>query len=166
MYVERPGEDGASPLAMIDPGWLFVIAGLGLLAATLLVPAFDDLHEVEWQRDRAVAVEGHRLERLDRYHEYLDALEREEPALIMSLAASQLNQIPVGRAAILDAPLDATSSASVFAALEPPMTRLPERARSGSWLEWLATGDRTRPWLLGVAAVCLLVGVLPEAKRR
>lgn len=153
------------PLALIEPGWLFLIAGLGLLAATLLIPAFDDLHEVRWQRDRALAVEAHRVQRLERYGEYLGALEREEPALILSLAASQLNQIPAGRAAILDAPLDASSNASVFAGLEPAPARLPERRRVGSLLERLATGERTRPWLFAVAGVCLLVGVLPRARR-
>jgi hypothetical protein len=154
-----------SPLATLDPGWLFLIGGLVLLAATLLIPAFDDLHEVRWQRDRALAVEEHRLARLERYGNYLGALEREEPALIMSLAASQLNQIPEGREAILEAPLDASSSASVFGALEPAQARLPERRRVGSLLERLATGERTRPWLFAAAGVCLLVGVLPRARR-
>lgn len=152
------------PLALIDPGWLFVGAGLALLAATLLIPAFDQLGEVRWQRDRALAVEEHRLARLDRYREYLSALEREEPALLLSLAASQLNQIPAGRAPILDAPLDSSSSASVFAGLEPPMVRLPEREPVGSLLERLVTGDRTRPWLLAGSGICLLIGVLPRTR--
>lgn len=161
---DPPDRAAPAPLALIDPGWLFLIAGLVLLAATLLIPAFESLDDTRWQRDRALAVEKHRLARLARYSDYLGALEREEPALILSLAASQLNQIPEGREAILEAPLDATSSASVFAGLEPPMVRLPERETRPSLLERLTTGDRTRPWLLWAATVCLFIGVLPRAR--
>lgn len=154
-----------APLATIDPGWLFLIAGLALLAATMLIPAFDDLDEVRWQRDRALAVEHHRIDRLDRHGEYLGALHREEPALLISLAASQLNQIPRGKTPVLEASVDAASSASVFDALEPAPVLLPERRRVGSLLEWLATGERTRPWLLGAAGMCLFIGVLPRTRR-
>ncbi|MFM9994858.1 MAG: hypothetical protein ACKVU4_03550 [Phycisphaerales bacterium] len=155
----------AAPLATIDPGWLFLIAGLALLAATMLIPAFDELDDVRWQRDRALAVEHHRIDRLDRHAEYLGALHREEPALLISLAASQLNQIPQGKTPVLETAIDATSSASVFGALEPPPALLPERRRVGSILERLATGERTRPWLLGAAGMCLLFGLLPRTRR-
>ncbi|MFM9994249.1 MAG: hypothetical protein ACKVU4_00450 [Phycisphaerales bacterium] len=41
-----------------------------------------------------------------------------------------------------------------------------ERRRVGSILERLATGERTRPWLVGAAGMCLLIGVLPRTIRR
>lgn len=154
-----------SPLATIDPGWLFLIAGMTLLAATLLIPAFEELDAVRWQRDRALGVERHRLDRLDLHRGYLSALEREEPALVLALAAGQLNQIPAGRRPILDAPIDASSNASVFASLEPPPAVLPERRRNGSLLDRLATGDRSRAWLLAASGLCLLIGLLPRSRR-
>src|SRR5437763_930116 len=70
--------------ASIDPGWLFAIAGLAILACTVLLPALDDLGEARWQRDRALAIEKHRLVRLARYKQYLDALDSKDPALILS----------------------------------------------------------------------------------
>src|SRR5690606_16921376 len=30
-----------APIAMLDPGWLYLIAGIALLAATVLIPAMD-----------------------------------------------------------------------------------------------------------------------------
>ena len=33
----------------IDPGWLFVIAGLAICVAAVLVPAQRDLHELRWE---------------------------------------------------------------------------------------------------------------------
>lgn len=153
-----------APIAEIDPGWLFLLAGVGVIAATVLLPAFDELNEARWQRDRAVALQQHRAERNRRYSEYLAALEREEPSLVAALAATQLNQIPVGRALILEPPDPATASASVFPDLEPPPAVLPEWEPPKSVLHRLATGERTRTWLLAGAGLCLLLGVLPAAR--
>ena len=43
---------------MIDPGWLFILAGMGVLAAVVLIPASENLQRARWQRDRALAVES------------------------------------------------------------------------------------------------------------
>lgn len=155
-----------APIAMLDPGWLCLIAGIALLAATVLIPAMDELAEVRLQRDRALALERHRVERLVRYEEYLAALEREEPSLVMALAASQLNQIPQDRTLILETPrtVSPPASASVFAGLEPPPITLPERRPVDSILHRWTTSDRSRTWLFAAGAVCLLMGLLPRAR--
>lgn len=153
-----------APIAYLDPGWLFLAAGLLIIAATVLLPAFEDLNEVRWQRDRAIVAYRHREARNDRYLEYLQALQREEPSLVLALAATQLNQIPEGRTLILEPPDPATASASVFADLEPPDPVMPERVRAGSMLERLTSGERTRPWLIAAGALCLLLGLLPRAR--
>jgi hypothetical protein len=157
-----------APIALFDPGWLFLMAGLGLLGATVLIPAADELAEVRLQRDRALVLESHRVARLNRYDDYLGALEREEPSLVMALAESQLNQIPQGRQPIIEQPQPlvgapgAGVSASVFASLEPPPLRLPERVKTDSMLERWTTSDITRPWLIAAGALCLLIGLLPR----
>ncbi len=153
-----------APIDLLDPTWLFLIAGLAILGAAVLVPALDDLAEAEFQRDRALAVERQRLRRLERYAEYRDALRREDPTLYVSLAASQLNQIPEGRTLILEPPDPASASASIFADLEPPPLRLAERRRAGSLLERWTTDDRRQSWLLGAGGVLLLVGLLPRTR--
>jgi hypothetical protein len=156
------------PIAMLDPGWLYLIAGIALLASTILLPALDDLEDVRIERDRLTAIERHRAARIGRYRDYLDALEREEPALVAALAASQLNLIPQGRTIALQTPdlLSAPQRASVFPSLEPPSLVLPERRKAGSLLERLSDSDTTRPWLIAGGALCLLLGLLPRADLR
>lgn len=157
-----------SPIALFDPGWLFLVAGIGILAATVLIPAGDELSAVRLQRDRALTVERHRADRIARYTEYLDALNREEPSLVMALAQSQLNQIPQGRSLIIEQPQpliggSAPASASVFGDLEPPPPKLPEAIPVNSILERLAGSDAYRPLLIAGGALCLLLGLLPRS---
>lgn len=154
------------PIALFDPGWLYLLAGIVLLAATVLIPAMDDLAEVRLQRDRALALEQHRTDRLKRYQDYLGALEREEPSLVMALAASQLNEIPQDRSLILETPESTPppASASVFSGLEPPPLKLPEREPVNSILERWTSSDPSRTWLVAAGAVCLLMGLLPRSK--
>ena len=155
-----------APIALFDPGWLFLLAGIGIIAATVLIPAADELGQVRLQRDRALAVERHRADRIARYSDYLQALDREEPSLIMALAQSQLNQIPQGRSLILEQPqpmVGPVASASVFGDLEPTPPILPEAVKVNSTLERLTTSDSTRPLLLAGGALCLLIGLMPRS---
>jgi hypothetical protein len=151
---------------MIDPGWLYLLAGIAIIGATVLIPAMDELGDVRLQRDRALALEDHRAQRLQRYENYLGALEREEPSLVMALAASQLNQIPSDRSLILESPesVPPPASASVFTGLEPPPLHLPERTPIDSVLERWTTSERSRPWLIAAGALCLLLGLLPRSR--
>jgi hypothetical protein len=153
-----------APIDELDPGWLFLLAGIAVIAAAVLIPAFDDLNEARLQRDRAIALYEHRADRNSRHQRYLDALERAEPPLVLALAATQLNQIPSDRELVLEPPDPATSDASVYPDLEPPPLVMPEPIARDSLLHRLATGDRTRTWLLAGGALCLLLGVLPKAR--
>lgn len=148
-------------LLLIDPGWLFLIAGMAALGATILIPAADDLDEARWLRNRALAVEAHRQQRLSSYAEYLAALESRDPSLVLSLAASQLNEIPEGKAALPGFEQPMTSSASVFPALEPPALKLPARGTARSTLAKLAMGEKSRLWMIAGGAMCVLIGLLP-----
>jgi hypothetical protein len=156
-----------SPISYLDPGWLYLLAGIVLLAATVLIPAADELGVVRNQRDRALAVEQHRVERLANYEQYLVALDGEEPSLVRALAACQLNQIPVNRTLILETPElmpGATATASIFAALEPAPLRLPDRRTPDSILFRWTTSDTSRTWLIAAGAFCLLMGLLPKSR--
>ncbi|MEX2219609.1 MAG: hypothetical protein WD749_12720 [Phycisphaerales bacterium] len=159
-----PGE--RPPIALLDPGWLYLLAGISLLAATVVIPALGDLDDVQLERDRLLAIEQHRGDRLIRYRDYLDTLERQEPQLVMALAASQLNLIPQGRTIALQTPdlLTAPQRAGlIFASLEPPPLVLPEPRPRGSLLERWTGSDAVRPWLIAAGALCLLMGLLPRA---
>lgn len=157
----------SGPRPLFDPGWLFLIAGLGILGATVLIPAADDLDDARLLRDRALARESHRQERIQRYQGYLGALDERQPTLVYSLAASQLSLMPSDRALIAAPATDArTRSASVFPALEPPPLVLPEREHHASTLEKLATSSKSRLWLIAGGVVSVLVGLLPGARKR
>ncbi len=144
----------------IDAGWPFLLAGISLLGATVLIPASDDLGEAEWQRDRAMAIERQHEQRLARHRAYLDALKREDEAVVRSLAATQLNRVEKGAEVVLVE----RSDASVFPALEPNPVELPRRHEVGSFLERLTTNPRTKPILLGLGSLAVLIGLLPPTR--
>lgn len=157
-------------LFRFDPGWLYLIAGVAILGATVLIPASADLEGARLKRDWMLAIEGHRLERLERHAAYLDALDRGQESLVLSLAATQLNMIPTTRAAAVEwmgtvGGAGGVASASVFPGLEPPPLRPLRRIEQTSVLGRLATGERSRLWLLIVGGVCVLVGILPASRR-
>jgi hypothetical protein len=157
----------STPLFHLDPGWLFLFPGLALLGATVLIPAQDDLSEARWKRDRAAAIERNRLDRLDHYGAYLEALDRGEDSVVLSLAAAQLNMAPEGHQPVSALSDPSRSDASVFPSLEPdpPVLPAPPDRTHRSKLAMLATGSRSRLWLIAGGALCVMIGLLPGARR-
>jgi hypothetical protein len=151
---------------IIDPGWLFVIAGLAILTCLVLIPAKDDLEEARWKRDQALAVEQHRAKRLDNYRSYLAAVEEGQKPLVLALAASQLNQIPTDRSPIPGLTESRHTDASVFGALEPEPLVLNDRPATTSLLHTLCTDHKLRLWTLAVGAITILLGLLPASRAR
>jgi hypothetical protein len=159
--------DPTHPLpAVIDPGWLFLVAGIGIIAATVLIPAQEDLDEARWKREVALGHEFHRRERINRYEEYVSALDRREPSLVYALAASQLNEIPEDRGVIGGLGDARSANVSVFPALEPPPMESTERRKTVSYLQKLTTQDSTRLWMLAGGMACVMIGMLPSARSR
>lgn len=156
------------PLFGVDAGWLFLLVGIGVLACTILIPAQHDLEMARWQRDRAAAIEKHRLERVDRYATYLKAVDRGSESVVLSLAAVQLNQSPVDRIPLTISREPADLGASVFTDLEPAPPVLPPKPvvteRSSILARW-TIDDQTRLWLLAGGLVCVLIGLLPPSTR-
>ncbi|MDX2131371.1 MAG: hypothetical protein SFY69_04895 [Planctomycetota bacterium] len=151
----------------VDPGWLFLVAGLGLLGATVLIPAAEDLGRARVQRDRALAAEQHRLDRLARYEKFLAELENGEPSLVVALAERQLNQIPEGREPIPGmSGTRADQDLSMFRGLEPPPLQLPEYRPSESYLSRWTASPRGRMLLVLAGGVCVLVGLMPPSRGR
>lgn len=152
------------PRLAFDPGWLFLLAGLGLLVSTALIPAVDDLGRARWLRDRALVIEQHRINRVTRHDEYLAALKAKDQGLLLTLAATQLNQIPADRDPLAEVTDSKGAGASVFPALEPDALPLPAERKIHSILHHFATGERTRLWMIGIGAVMVLIGLLPQSK--
>jgi hypothetical protein len=152
-------------LFTLDAGWLFVVAGLAVIAAAVLIPAFDDLDEARWQRDRAVAIEKHRTQRLERYAEYIAAVDRRDENVVRALVAEQLNKVPQGWSTLEPVSDPALRDASVFPALEPEPLEIEPRRPVDSALSRLARDERARLLMVIGGAVAVLIGVLPAARR-
>lgn len=151
---------------LLDPGWMFLVAGVAILAAVVLLPAQDALDASRLAVARMHAVQENRGERLERYQRYLSAVQRKDADVVRSLAATQLNQAPEGQELLLAGVGHAeVRSASVFQALEPTPLELPQRLSEPSLLQRWATDARGRLWLIAAGAVCLFIGLLPPARR-
>ena len=135
-------------LRVPDPGWLFLGAGLAMLASAVLIPASEALSEARYARDRALVSEEHRVARLDKHRAYLDALHERQPALIAQLKAIQLNQYPEGMRPLGELDIDqGLASASIFGMLEPALPEMPAEPghrTERSTLAKLATGEPSR----------------------
>ncbi|QOI99700.1 MAG: hypothetical protein HRU70_04090 [Phycisphaeraceae bacterium] len=153
-----------SPRPTFDPAWLFLIAGLALLASLIVLPAIDELTHARWLRQRALIIEQHRVERLKRHRDFLDALAANDPNLLLSLAGTQLNQIPADRTPLPGLPEPPSGSANVFPSLEPDPLPLPSLSTPNSMLHRLATDPTSRLWMLAIGSVLLLIGLLPASR--
>lgn len=163
-HAHPAGRAPHRPLIRLDPGWLFLIAGLAIVACTVLIPADADLEAARWERNKALAIERHRLARLDRYGQFLAAVLKGDEDVALSLTATQLNLSPADRIPLMVAPEPLAVSASPFPSLEPPPLELPPppgAEHPPSMLARLATSDRHRLWLISGGVLCVLIGVLP-----
>lgn len=154
-----------APLSILDPSWLFLLAGLALVASAVLIPAFDDLTQARHHRDRAVAMEAYRNERLANYTGYLGALDARDETLMRSLAASQLNLTPRGTELLVLPARSGGAGSDVFAQLDPVYTPPEPPTKVGSTLERWAMQPRTRLWVIAFGALCVLVGILPKLRQ-
>jgi hypothetical protein len=146
-----------------DPGWLYLIAGLAMFAALILIPAGRDVQQLRGQLRRLHEEHAGISERLAAHSSFLDALDRADPDLVRRLAASQLNQAPENAIPLL---LAANRSASVTAWIESSLAgrTLPEDATPRrSRLARLADGPY-RLWLLGGSILSVFIGLVIGAR--
>lgn len=152
-----------SPISRFDTGWPLVLAGLALVAALVLIPAWDQLEQTRFERDKLLAMDAQGRERIRRQARYLAALDRGDEALVRSLALDQMRLVPTGHTAVLEPP--PPGPVDVYAQLEPAPVTIRAVRPANSVLARLSRSDRLRPWLLGLGALMVLVGVLPQARR-
>lgn len=150
-----------------DAGWLYLAAGGVVFGAVALIPADEDAAAAEAQVVVAGVWADHEAHRLERYAEYLDALERQDPTLIASLAAMNLRLAPAGKQVL---PIGSRASltetdASLFDEIEPPAPASPTPPEPvDSILAKLARGERSRLALAAGAVLCMLIGLLPPVR--
>jgi hypothetical protein len=159
-----------TPTIRLDAGWLYVLAGLALCTAGILVPARRDLEDLRRQRNALADERAIGDERVHAYETFLRLLEEDDPALIRRLAAAQLNLVPADETPVLMA---ASRTATVTKWIDQEVrARQPALAPPPETLLGRLVGGRGRLWVLAVGIVVVFVGLLlddiraPIAKRR
>lgn len=145
-------------LMRFGPSWLFVLAGLALCAAGILIPAQSDLQDLQNQRDQLLHEEIVLDQRIEGRAQFLDQFQKQNPALIKRLAASQLNLIPSDGTPVLIAP-SVTDPVESWVDATINTEPIQSRATIQSTLSQLAQG-RYRLWLLASGVVCAFAGLL------
>ncbi|MGD9692630.1 MAG: hypothetical protein AB7G17_11485 [Phycisphaerales bacterium] len=153
------------PLFVLDPGWLFLLAGMALLSATVLIPAFDQLSEAELQRARAQVTEARATKRLSNHAQYRSALSRGDETLSVALVATHLGLAPADRTVLTVPGEVAGEDLSPWPGLEPPAAPVLYRVQPDTVLQRWATGDRSRVYLLAAGSMFILLGLLPPTIR-
>ena len=157
-------ETGSSPwlvpLFRVDPGWLFVIAGLAFIVAGVLIPAQRELHDLEQKLAVHRAFEKRTAKQIEAYESFLEQINAATPdeALVRRLAASQLNRMPKDAVPLLESPtLNDTVPEWIEASVDVKIpTPVPN---PDTILSRLATGPK-RIWVLAMGAFLVFVGLM------
>lgn len=143
---------------LFDPGWLFLVGGLVLIASAVLVPASYDLWVMRAQQQQLVAQEQENYNRLQAYERFNTELKGHDPQLVRRLVASQLNRIPKGEKALLLAgTANQTPLQWVDASVKPVVPQV--SPFPDSLLSRLTLG-RKALWVAGAGVMCVFLGLL------
>ncbi len=161
MVDKRAMMRSRGPILRLDPGWLFVLAGLAACAAGILVPAQQDLRALRGQLAQLGDHETISDAQLSAHAEFLRQLHHGDPTLIRRLAASQLNLMPLGETPVLLAPSRTEKVTDWIDATVEPQMQQPE-PRSDSLLIRLTNGPY-RLWIFANGVLCVFVGLLLDS---
>ncbi|MEE2907216.1 MAG: hypothetical protein VX527_05215 [Planctomycetota bacterium] len=150
------------PARWVDPGWLFVLVGLAMLASGMLLPAWRENQSLQHQLEHARSAEARIQGRLARSTMMLDQLHTDDE-VARRVTRADLNLLDPGDEPILR---DLSSPSDVLQWLDASAQQADDLgplnlASMGprSTLEIMATGTR-RLWFLGAGAMCLCIGLV------
>lgn len=87
-------------------GWLPLVAGIGLVAIAVLLPAWQDLQDARRQhRHLSLAVAAHTAQ-LHRYQQLIVSVRNDDPVILKRLAWNELRLKPVGAEVFGEPPAD------------------------------------------------------------
>lgn len=161
MVDKRAMMRSRGPMLRLDPGWLFVLAGLAACAAGILVPAQQDLWALRGQLAQLGDHETISDAQLSAHAEFLRQLHHGDPTLIRRLAAAQLNLMPQGETALLLASSRTEKVTDWIDATVQPQTQQPA-PRSDSLLTRITNGPY-RLWIFANGVLCVFVGLLLDS---
>jgi hypothetical protein len=167
-----PVRQAFRPLFQLDPGWPFVLAGLALLVAAILIPAQRELHELRVEARKAEVQENRTYARLMAYDRFLSDLRAGDSQLVRRLAIAQLNLVPKGEESLLLTPgMNQTVAQWIdesVPSLDEAIARIDAEtpAYPDTLLARFALGPN-RLWLIAGAVFLLFVGLLlsPDGNR-
>jgi hypothetical protein len=142
----------------LDPGWLFVVAGLALCASVMLVPAQIDVEALRAQRSELVRQHQAASAQVRAHEAFLEELRRADPAVVRRLAAAQLNLLPAGATPVLVAS-SREHPVGDWIAETVPVTPVQRLLPPDTWLTRL-TGERFRLWVLAGGLLAVFMGLL------
>jgi hypothetical protein len=147
-----------SSVKRFDVGWLYLLCGLVLAVSAIVLPAHQDLQNLQVKRS-AIQDDLHDLEyRIALYQDFLSDIQEENPIVQDRLLEMQFNKAAIGTPVVID-----------NSAAHTPLGWIAERARrdrvistrteQSSLLTGLSSG-RSRLLLVGAAAFAMFVGLL------
>ncbi|MCH2135799.1 MAG: hypothetical protein MK101_04355 [Phycisphaerales bacterium] len=140
-----------------DPGWCFVLSGLVLLAAALLVPAWRDVQTIRAQVGALEQQVAFARAREQTGRTLLEALRSDDPAVYQRLVAWQWNLVPLGDEPVIRERHDGGISSWVEA--RTPIPAPGQDAVGMTALERVLQGP-FRPWALALGGLLLLLGIV------
>ena len=141
-----------------DSGWLFLLAGSALLWAAIVLPANQELIDLQ---DRLKVIqfdEEHMSTRIDQYQNFFDLISKHDPKLVDKVIRMQTNGNSNGDFVVLDP----NASKTPLEWLERRTAQLPTVVGSPdqhSILENLTAGDQ-RLWVAGFGGLIVFIGLV------
>lgn len=84
------------------PGWVFILAGVAMVGAAVLMPSYLTSDEMAWQRDLLAAQAKALSEEQVAYKQLNDAINERDPALLERLAFHYLHLKPADKTLLVD----------------------------------------------------------------
>ncbi|MEM6459018.1 MAG: hypothetical protein AAF710_06465 [Planctomycetota bacterium] len=144
------------------PGWMFVAAGLTLLAAVVLTPPWLAQHEASWRLRVMQAQAAAHAEQAERYQRFAAAVADDDPVVLERLALTHLRMTLAGKQPLrVTTPDRESGDVGAWLAVPQPVVGrdLPAYAPPDRRVVRLLDGAG-RPALLLVGLTCLVAGVL------
>jgi len=147
-----------APVLRTSFGWIYLISGLTLTVAAIVLPAHHDL-DILKQKKAAIVEDTADLQHQIIVHQtFLEDLKRQDPVLRERVIQMQFNQQPTGATVVIDR-----------AASKTPLDWIAQRARQervvyleepkNSFLAMMTNG-KNRLWLAGAGVFIIFVGLI------
>jgi hypothetical protein len=147
------------PYRFADAGWLYLLAGLALLAAAMLIPGHNQLLTIKASHQRLQQEDQRLTTHLARSSALLESLEDASPDTIRRLAAAQLNVIPADYEPVIIAPNIGSALQDAGMDSSPTTPNDAQHPRTRSHLSRWTTGSN-RLWFLATGGFLCLLGIV------